>query len=195
MNFKKKAAKVIRIGTIPPIAVAVLLLMLYFFKEGVFASVWELLISMAFLALIPILAYPIAWVVPKLKQMGRDGERNLSFAACVLGYLLAVIYGYTSGVSKGLTVIYLTYFISVVLLTVINKAIKFRASGHSCCVFGPMVVICYEFGLVYAIPCAILFAAVAWSSLFLKRHTLKELIAGAAVSSIAFGISLLIVGG
>ena len=69
MNFKKKAAKVIRIATIPPIAVAVLLLMLYFFKEGVFASVWELLISMALLALIPILAYPIAWVVPKLKEM------------------------------------------------------------------------------------------------------------------------------
>ena len=193
MKIKKIAAKTIRIMSIPPIAVTVLLIILYFFKGGMFRSVIELLISLLLLAIIPVLAYPIAWVMPKLKQMGRDGERNMSFIACVAGYSGAVIYGFAAEVSNELIVVFLTYFISAIVLTIINKAAKFRASGHACCVFDPIVVICYEFGLIYLIPCAILFAAVIWSSLYLKRHTIEELIAGAAVSTFAFFVSLIMV--
>jgi hypothetical protein len=184
-------AFVVRAITVPPILVSALLILLYLFKAGVFASLAELALSLAFLVLIPLAAYPISAVVPGLKKKGREGQRNLALALSLVGYAGAVVYGVVTQVSSSLFLIYVTYFLSVILLLLFNKVLGIRASGHACGIMGPLVFLVYFIGPYGIIACVALAALVIWSSLYLKRHTPGELIWGAASALLAFVLSLL----
>lgn len=187
-----KIAKIIRIVTVPPIMVLALLVVLYFTSD-MFASITQLLLSILFLMLIPILSYPVAELIPSIKAKGREGQRNLAFAFTPVGYLAAVLYGIFAHVSSPLLMIYLTYLISVIVLTMFNKLFKLRASGHSCSITGPLILLVYFTGIVSLLPCLVLFSLVMWSSLRLKRHTVSELVYGGLSSTSAFFISLIII--
>lgn len=191
MTKKEKSAKMIRVIMVPPIPALLLLIILSFSEHTVFANRWELLASIFFLALIPLAAYPIAAVLPAYRAKGREGQRNLAFILSVAGYATAVVYGLAAQVSRGLLLIYLTYFFSVAVLIVFNKFFMLRASGHACSIAGPLISMVYFMGWKCILPCAMLFALTIWASLALKRHTLKELIAGSGSAVMAFAISLL----
>ena len=186
-------AKIIRAITVPPILVLFLLLMLFFAKDTIFKDVPQLLISILFLMLVPVAAYPLAAVIPKYKQIGREGQRNLAFILSLVGYIAAVVYGLVADVSQGLMFIYLSYFFSVAMLILFNKVILLRASGHACSITGPLIAMVYFIGWTCVLPCAALFALIIWASLTLKRHTTKELITGGGCAVIAFIISLALV--
>jgi hypothetical protein len=190
--IKEKIAKIIRVVTIPPILVLLLLVILFFTRQAMFSNVAQLLLSVLFLMLIPVAAYPLAAVIPKYKAKGRDGERTLAFILSIAGYVAAVVYGFAAQVSKGLLFIYLTYFISVAVLTVFNKVIKLRASGHACSITGPLILMVYFIGWKCLLPCAVLFALIIWASLAIKRHTPRELIAGSSAAALAFLVTLLL---
>lgn len=191
--IKEKIAKVIRVVTVPPVLVLLLLVILFFTKEAIFSGVVQLLLSILFLMLIPVAAYPLALAIPQYKAKGRDGERTLAFILSIAGYTMAVIYGIAAQVSRGLLFIYLTYFISVAVLTVFNKVIKLRASGHACSITGPLILTVYFIGWNCLLPCAVLFVLIIWASLAIKRHTPKELIAGSSAAALAFAAALLII--
>ncbi len=193
MTKKEKLAKIIRAITVPPLLVFLLLIILFFSKNAIFKDICELAVSIMFLALIPAAAYPLASVIPKYKDKKRDGQRDLAFKLSLVGYTAAVIYGVAVHVSRGLLIIYLSYFISAVLLTVFNKIIKLRVSGHACSITGPLILAVYFIGWKCAIWCSTLFALIFWASLTLKRHTPKELIIGSTSAVIAFTISLLFI--
>lgn len=190
--IKEKIAKIIRVVTIPPILVLLLLVILFFTRQAMFANTAQLLLSVLFLMLIPVSAYPLAAVIPKYKEKGRDGERTLSFILSIVGYIAAVVYGFAAHVSQGLLFIYLTYFISVAVLTVFNKVIKLRASGHACSITGPLILMVYFIGWNCLLPCVVLFALIIWASLAIKRHTPRELLAGSSASALAFLVTLLL---
>ena len=192
MTDKEKFAKIIRSITVPPLLVLLLLLILFFSKDTVFTNITELILSIFFLVLLPVAAYPLASIIPKYKDNVREGQRHLAFILSLAGYTLAVIYGFFAHINKGLLLIYLTYFISVIILTVFNKIIKIRASGHACSIMGPLILTVYFIGWKCVLPCIILFALIIWSSLILKRHTMKELIFGSSSAVISFVLSLLI---
>ena len=103
MTKKDKAAKVIRIITIPPVLVTILLMLLYFLRDDIFTGVLDLLLSIIFLAVISIIGYPISALVPKEKR--RETQRKLAFIFSFAGYLGAMIYGLTASVSTGLLMI------------------------------------------------------------------------------------------
>lgn len=80
----------------------------------------------------------------------------------------------------------MTYFISVVLLTFVNKVLKVKASGHACSIIAPCLLIAMFCGWYHIFPCLLIAAASVWASLYLKRHTVKELLFGALIRHRAF---------
>jgi hypothetical protein len=104
------------------------LLLAAFFSGRVFADKTVLLLSMLFLVLVPTIAYPLSGIIPKLKAKGRAGQRTLAFGFSLVGYCAALVYGLVAHVGRGVLLIYLAYFISVVMLVIFNMIVKKRAS-------------------------------------------------------------------
>lgn len=191
MIRRTQTAKIIRAVTVPPVMVLVLLLILFFHDAGVFSSPQELLLSILLLSLLPLMGYPLSYLLPKYKSRGREGQRNLALILSLGCYSGALLYGLLTKVSRNLFLIFSLYFLSVSVLILFNKVIGIRASGHACSLTGPMLLFIYFFGSISILPCVLLFGAILWASLTLKRHTLKELGFGALSAAIAFVLSLL----
>ncbi|MCR5168217.1 MAG: hypothetical protein K6C13_13550 [Oscillospiraceae bacterium] len=186
---KEKAAKLIRILTIPPIMITLLLLILGFNKRELFGDVSDIVVMVVLLGIFPVLAYPLQKVIPKLNDEGRNGQRKLAFIMTMIGYTAAFIWAIVSRASTGIMLICSTYFLSVAILSACNL-LHFKASGHSCSLTGPFVFLLYFLGKAVVIPLTIVASAVIWSSVTLKRHTVPQLIGGIAACVIAFGISI-----
>lgn len=191
-TFVKILAKAIRVITVPPLLIGALLVILYFYPSGVFRSLSSLLHAVTFLAVIPALSYLVWAAIPSLRQRGRASQRKLAFVFSILGYLGGAVYALTADISRGLTIILLTYFVSVVLLTLINKLTVFRASGHGCGVTGPLILPAYFVSPLWIGPSLFGLLAVYVSSIVLKRHTLKELVAGSSAALLAFFFCLVL---
>lgn len=191
-GFIEIMIRLVRAITVPAVLVSVLLLLLYASHDDIFASLSQLLHSLLFLVLIPLLAYPLSLAVPRLRRQGREGQRKLAFALNLLGYIGAVAYGFAAHVSQGLFLIFLTYLISVLILMLFNNVIRIHASGHACGTMGPLVFLVYFVGPYGIAPCVLIAAAVVWSSLRLGRHTIKELVLGALSALLAFGFAFLL---
>ena len=189
MNRKTSFAKFIRSVTVPPVLVISLLLILYVYKKSIFHNGYDLWLSILFLALVPIAAYPLQPLVKKYRDNKREGQRNLAFVLSLCGYIAAVLYGLITHVTKELFFLFVTYFYSVIILLIFNKLLKFRSSGHACGTIGPLVVGIYFFGWTAFIPCCILFVLTCWASLRLKRHTMQELIGGCLSCLSAFALA------
>lgn len=191
-GFFRKIAYVLRVIAIPPVMAAVLMLLLWFNGQAI-ASEHELIASFIFLVMIPVAAYPVSYVIPKIRKGGRTAQRNLAFRFSGFGYAAAVIYGIVGHKSQELNFIYLTYLISVLLLTAVNRFSKTRASGHACSVIWPVIIACYYYKLIGAVIGMAIYSAVFWSSLTTKRHTAGEFLLGTLTCLIAAGISALLI--
>ena len=189
-----KAAKLIRVVTVVPIIALALLLILYNVRPGIFEGPFRFALSIVFLVLLPILAYPLQPVVPKFRDMGREGQRSLAMVAANLGYIAGIVFALLSDSSRGLLIIYLTYFLSGLLIVLFNKVLKLRASGHACGIAGPMVTLVYFCGPV-ALWGIVILAAAWWASIVMRRHTHPELILGSLLPVAALGISILVTRG
>ena len=175
-----KTAKIIRVITVPPI-MALAAFISFLFAEGFYKNVWECIAAIGFIALLPVCAYPLQRVIPPFKHQGREGQRNLAFIMCNLGYILSVIYAMIFKAGTPVTVMLITYLLSGMTLLLVNKLFGFKASGHSCGLLGPLSAITY-FVSPWALPIGMtLFVLALWSSLLMKRHTLMQFIVGGAI--------------
>ena len=191
MSKKDYFAKFIRAISIPPAWVSLLLLILYLFRPDVFNNIYELLFSLLFLVVLPIAAYPLQPMIPKYRDNKREGQRNLAFILSFFGYIFAILYGTIARTTIELFFIFITYFLSVIMLLLFNKLIKFRVSAHACGLFGPMILLIFFIGWQVIIPCSFLFGLMCWASLALKRHTVRELIGGSLSCAIALAVAYL----
>ncbi len=178
-------AKIIRVATVPPVMVGTLIVLLSVFRNDVFLNLGESLMTMLFLALIPALAYPLSMLIPSVRRKGREGQRNLAFLLSVVGYVGGVIYGLAAKVSLPLMIVFGTYLLSVIVLTVMNKLIKVHASGHACSIAGPIGLACYFLPPVCVISALILYGLIFWASVHMGRHTVKEFIWGSLSSPLS----------
>ena len=183
--MKEKTAKIIRVITIPPIEALAMLLILYGMKRTEFGKTGDLLMAILFLTVIPVCSYPVA-SRKKNKEDTRDNQRNMAFAFNFLSYLAAMLLGYFVGCTRMLQWILNGYFLSVLVLTIINKGFKIRASGHACSCTFPYLILSYYFGGYVTVICLILYLAEFWASVELKRHTIKEFLGGTIVASLIF---------
>lgn len=190
MKLTYVIAKIFRVITVPPVLALALLLYLYFGATGFFSDIYQLAVVCLCIVVVPLLAYPVCYAVPKLRALGRDAERKMAFVTTATGYLLLVIPAVLGGFSRDLKIVSFTYVLSVIMLILFNHILKIKASGHACGVFGPMLMFVYAGGLVMVLPCALLLLAMSWSSLKLRRHTPRELVLGALCSTVSLAIVL-----
>ena len=196
MNYeitkKERIARIVSILTVVPLVALFTITLLYInFKEDFQGFFWYFY-SILFLTILPICAYPLKYILPSYRNSGRGGERKLAFILAILGYVLGSFFVFILKGSLIVKKIFSVYFTSGIILTFINKSLKFRASGHACGVSGPITLLYHFFGnpilfLYLIIP------LIFWARIKLKRHTYKELIAGTLIGifSTTIGIWLL----
>jgi hypothetical protein len=189
--MKKKIAKVISIISVVAVYALIIMSILYLAAPAVFGNsiLWFLTILIC-VSFVPVLAYPFSHVIPKIKAEGRDGQRKLAFIFAVCGYIAGFLIVLLFHPPLGVSFILLTYFISGILLSFINKILHIKASGHSCGVTAPTFFIIIYLG-IYFLPMLLVLPIVYWSRLTLGRHTIKQLFLGSAVSIAALLISYL----
>ena len=185
-------AHVIRIVSIPPVMVGVLLILLFTRRADVFAAPVEFAVSLAGLTILPVLAYPVAALIPAIRKKGREGERSLAMYFSTVGYVGVFVYGLVAHVGVGLMHIYAGYLFSVVIILLGNKVFKVRISGHACSVSGPLVYSAYFLGVWGIIVGALCWVAILWASLFMKRHTFREFVFGTLTCLFSFAVGWLI---
>lgn len=185
-----KLAKAVRILSVPPLLAAVFLIIVKCTSDSVFAKPLDFVMSVVFLGIFPLLAYGVWAIVPRLKKGGRNTQRRLAFVFSLVGYVALWLYARIAKVGSEMSLICDTYFLSVLLLSVINFAFKVKASGHACGISGPLFLSVYFMGWISAFPCLALGVISFWASVKSGRHTLKQLFAGALTAAAAFTGSL-----
>lgn len=184
-------AKIIRIITVAPI-MSLVLFTLMWLHGGLIRGVGEYMVSVIFLTVFPISAYPLQRALPPFRERGRDGQRSLAMIMANVGYALGALYALIFGASSAVLTLFLTYLMSGAALLVINRLFGFKASGHACGLVGPVTALAYYVSRYALAVGAILFAAVIWGSLRMKRHTLPQLIAGGIIPVAAFCFWILV---
>ena len=145
-NIKNKksslwvGAKIIRVITVPPL-MALFVFTAFLFTENFYESISEYFIAVGFIGLLPFTAYPLQLIIPPFKHQGRDGQRNLAFIMCNLGYVFAVAAALIFDSGAKISAMLITYLLSGMTLLLINKLFKFKASGHSCGLLGPLGIV------------------------------------------------------
>lgn len=171
----KKLAKCIRIVTTAPVLAAILLLLLHYFTADTFSELRHFLLALFYLSVFPALAYPTAWIFPRIRKKGRNGERNLAIVFSMVGYALGFLHFLRIGTEME-QVVFGTYLLSGLLIAA-GTLLHFKASGHASGVSGPVAMLCYCVNPLFVLGDSLLLF-VYWSSLRLKRHSLAQLIAG-----------------
>ena len=175
----KSVAKVIRGITVPPAVVAVLLILLWCLRSDVIGNAVDFWLSLLFLAVVPVLAYPLQRILPAFREQGQRGARKLAFVLSFCGYTAAVVISLVRGAVPNLAYIDAVYLCSVLILTAINILTPWHASGHACSIVGPVALLGCFFGLPAILGGALVVALSFWSSVYLKRHTVREYLLGA----------------
>ena len=187
-----KIAHAVRIISIPPVMVGILLVLLFTLRDDVIVSTANMVASLLGLTVLPILAYPISFAVPALRKKGREGQRSLAMYFSTVGYVAVFVYGLIADVGAGLMHIYAGYLFSVIIILVSNKVFKVRVSGHACSVSGPLVYSGFFLGIWGIIVGAACWVAILWASLAMKRHTFKEFLLGTLTCLVSFTVGWLI---
>ncbi len=190
--FYLKLAHAVRIVSVPPVMVGILLVLLYTLREDVMVTPWEMTASLLGLTILPMLAYPVAFAIPSIRKKGREGQRSLAMYFSTVGYVAVFVYGLVASVGTGLMHIYAGYLFSVVIILISNKVFKVRVSGHACSVSGPLVYSGYFLGIWGIIVGAACWGAILWASLVMKRHTFKEFLLGTLTCLVSFTVGWLI---
>ena len=192
MKKKETLAKIVRIVTVPPVMIIALLIILAKVCPEIYRTPSDLFIMLLLLGIFPALSYPLQPMLPGYKNSGREGQRNLAFLFSVIGYIAALIFTFASYANASLRLISLTYCLSVIILILCNKLFHLRASGHACSQTGPILFLVYFINWKCILPGLLIAALVVWSSLLLKRHSVRDLLSGSLVYITAFCLSLLI---
>ena len=64
-------AHTVRIITIPPVMVGILLTLVYTLRDDVITTAADMIVSLMGLTVLPILAYPVAFAIPSFRKKGR----------------------------------------------------------------------------------------------------------------------------
>ncbi len=188
-----KIAKVIRVITVAPI-MAIILTSLLFLYENAYFRIWDYIMNLAMIVILPVLSYPAQRVFKIFKGDMRCGERKLAIIFSCCGYTINSLYLLFLPTSNIYKIMVLTYLFSGWLIFIFTFIFKSDASGHMCGVSGPVALLFYAFGTYFALF-FILLIAVGWSSIYLKRHNIKQLLLGTFIPWVSLIVSILIIGG
>lgn len=178
MSGKERWAKLVRILTTPQVTALALVSLLAVRRAELFRGAWDYGVSVFFLGIFPLLAYPAARLIPAARRVGREAERRLAFLFCLLGYLLLYIYGLCVRVDRRLFLLYEMYLFSGLILAAVNVLFQRKASGHACGTTGALLLAGCFLGWRWSMLFVLIFLLSAWASLALERHTVREFMIG-----------------
>lgn len=182
--MKQKVANLISVVTVVPLIAFYIITLLFIEFSGSFEGIWWYIYSLFFLTILPLLAYPLQNLIPRIKKQGRRRERKLAFILAVISYVLGTALVFVLKAPKIVKKIFLAYLASGLVLSFVNKILGFKASGHACGVSGPLKLLYLLIGN-NVLWSALLIPLVFWSRISLGRHTIKELITGTIVGIIS----------
>jgi hypothetical protein len=188
-----KVSKIIRVLTVAPIMALLMLVIVYISNTKLFGGPTNFVLSIVFLTILPLLAYPLQPFIKKFKDKGREGQRTLAMIFAVVGYVFGCLSALFLHAPKFVWIIYLTYLLSGALIMLFNKLFHLKASGHACGVTGPFAIL-ISFGQILGYIGVPVLAAVYWASLHMKRHTLKQLLGGTVIPVAALAVVVIIIG-
>lgn len=183
-NSQKKIALLISALTVPASMSAIMLVVLWIFRPEAFRNdIKWLIVSWICLSVIGLLAYLLVRIVPSLRKGGRKTERIVAFVFALLGQLAGLFVAVFLNPPKMVFGVLIIYFISGLVLAIVNKVIHIKASGHACATTTPILIMIYylgknTLGLLLVLP------LVYWSRLKMNRHTPSELILGTLIGAI-----------
>lgn len=192
MKQKYGFLKFLRVITIPPVMALLTLSVLFLSERVLFREDFHFLLSILFLTVLPVSAYPLQHVSKKLKEEGREGQRHLAMIMSMIGYVSGIVCSLLLHFSGKLLLIYTTYLLSGTAILIFNKVLSLRASGHACGVAGPISYLCYILGPM-ALSGIVFLIIVYWSSLSMRRHTVPQLLMGTVIPIAALFISMAII--
>lgn len=181
MGKKEVLARSLRILTVPPVMALFLITILAGNRSDIFTAWSESTVLVLLLVVVPALAYPWQRWTSADGRANREKQRSMAFAFTIVGYFVAFIWAIITRRNRYLVMISMTYFLSVLMLSICNKSLHIRASGHMCGVVAPILLLTWLIDWKALPLCLLLLGAVVWSSLYLKRHTIRELVAGCMI--------------
>ena len=107
----RKVSSVIRKITIPPVFATLLLVAVYVAYPHYFSTIWQLIGSIVFLAVLPTLAYPLQRHIPRFKDRGREGQRTLAMLFSFAGYVLGTLTTFATNAPLQLKIIFVEYLL------------------------------------------------------------------------------------
>lgn len=188
----KNFAKTIRYITVAPICALLLNISVYSFKPEAFRNIYELLLIIFVLSIVPLLAYPAQKQFKIIEGNPRESERKLAFIFSIISYIIGAFIAVFTNIPVLQKVIYITYFFSGIFMVIFNFIFNVRASGHMCGFVGPMALVIYIHGSAAYFSIVILILIV-WSSLYLKRHKWSDLLVGSMIPVVAMLLSIYVI--
>lgn len=186
-DFKKQFAVFISyLAYAPIISIPAFAIINYYFLNFHDFIVITILCAI-FTCILPVL-FVLRWIEGKRhrgQKMDMDiperKDRNYPLIIVILSYFIGTAVLYTLNAPVMTTILMFSYFLNTLIVFFIN--LYWKISIHAMGVAGPTVVLIYTFGPVGAIFATVL-PIVMWSRVYLKRHTVWQVITGALLGFI-----------
>ncbi|GEM_PF-453824 len=174
-------ARLVSMITAPPIMAGAAAGVVHAYSPNLFGEgpKW-FMIALLFLTVIPLASYVAARIIPSIRVLGRKGQRKLAFIVSVISYVAGAIGCLSAKAPRVVSAFFLSYLAAGGILSLINSAFKFRASGHACGFSGPITIVAAIVGPV-ALSAFAALPLVFWSRLQMQRHSKAQLWSGTAV--------------
>ena len=104
----RKFCMAVRVATVSPFMATALCLYLFFSGAGLIGRGRDLAAALICLAVLPLLAYPLQPLIPRFRDKGRTGQRDLAILFSTAGYLIGLVYAFVARAGRGMQGLFLT---------------------------------------------------------------------------------------
>ena len=147
---------------------------------------WLLFLSTLFTSILPMLFIFWLYATDRISDLDMSvrEEREKVFGAFVVFYLLGTVTLWGTHSPRLLIATMAGYTLSTIVVQYITR--YWKISTHALGITAPLVVLCLLYG-AQPLPFLPLIPAVCWARVYLKAHTVLQVIAGAALAVASVG--------
>ncbi len=111
-----------------------------------------------------------------LRKLPLGTRRKISFISFFFSYTIFLVYALSKEIHPLLKAIALSYFLTVVLLIIVN--LFYKASGHASAVAGPVMALNIFLPSCWGLLSIPLLALITWARVTTKEHDFKQVLVG-----------------
>lgn len=192
-DSKKRLAELVSDAAYAPIISIPVFILINYYLMNLNDFIIITMVCIVFTAVLPILLV-FWWLRGK---NGKDAEidmdipertdRNYPLLLVILSYAFGVVFLYLLNAPAIVTVLMFCYFSNTLIVFFIN--LYWKISIHSLGVAGPAVALLYVFG-AFGLIYILIIPLVMWSRVYLKEHTVSQVVMGALIGFLATGFQI-----